>query len=127
MAALEVKTGKVIGEMFSRKRHQEVIEFFEEIRRNYPSTKLYILLDNFSAHKHKKVKKWIEQDGKLELIFLPTNSAWLNYIEPFFQNLKKFAISGSNYQTKQELDEGILSYIKYHNQKWEKDSLKKVA
>lgn len=113
--------------MFSRKRHQEVIEFFEELRKDYPQDMLYIILDNFSAHKHREVYKWAEEDGRVELIFLPTNSAWLNHIEPFFQNLKRFAVSGSNYKTKQELGEGILSYIDYHNQKCERASLTKVA
>ena len=44
-------------------------------------------MDNFSPHKHPKVTGWAAENN-VELVFLPTYSSWLNWIEPEFAALR---------------------------------------
>ncbi|MFD5031510.1 transposase [Streptomyces sp. NPDC058405] len=47
--------------------------------RPLPGQKLYVVLDNFSPHKHAKIRAWVA-DNDVELVFLPTYGSWLNWI-----------------------------------------------
>jgi transposase len=128
LSAKDKATYKVLGKTYERKTNAEVIDFFNQVKEHYKGKKLYIILDNASAHKHKNVVKWVaDQNGQVELIFQPTYSAWLNHIEPFFGNLKKFAIKGSNYQTFEEMEEAMLDYIARHNEVCDERFLKALA
>ena len=56
-AALNVLTGEVLGRTMQRHRHQEFIRFLDEIERNVPKDKtVHVILDNYAAHKHDKVR-----------------------------------------------------------------------
>ena len=48
-------------------------------RQPRPGRKLYLILDNFSPHKHPEVTSWAAAHD-VELVFLPTYSSWLNWI-----------------------------------------------
>ena len=53
-----------------------------------------MVADNFSPHKHPKVTSWAAKNN-VELVFLPTYSSWLNWIEPEFAALRYFAFNGT--------------------------------
>lgn len=56
LAALNVLTGKVIGQNMQRHRHQEFLRFLNAINRGTPAGKdIHVILDNYAAHKHGKV------------------------------------------------------------------------
>ena len=59
-AALDVATGKVIGECMPRHRHQEFLRFLRTIDRNTPKHfALDLVVDNYATHKHPKVREWL--------------------------------------------------------------------
>ena len=65
-AALDVATGKVIGECMSRHRHQEFLRFLRTIDCNTPkSLDLHLVVDNYATHKHPKVKAWLKRHPPL--------------------------------------------------------------
>ena len=56
-AALNVLEGKVIGRCMQRHRHQEFIRFLNAIEADIPAGKgVHVILDNYAAHKHAKVR-----------------------------------------------------------------------
>ena len=56
-AALDVATGKVIGECMSRHRHQEFLRFLRTIDRSTPkSLDRHLVVDIYATHKQPKVK-----------------------------------------------------------------------
>ena len=52
-AALNVLTGKVIGQCHGRHRHQEFLKFLRRLDRAFPrDLTLHVILDNYATHKH---------------------------------------------------------------------------
>ncbi|MFE4920847.1 transposase [Streptomyces sp. NPDC056661] len=43
----------------------------KSLRARWPGEKLYVVLDNFSPHKHPNVQAWAAAND-IELVFLPT-------------------------------------------------------
>ncbi|MEU4541125.1 transposase, partial [Streptosporangium sp. NPDC023825] len=44
----------------------------------WPGATLYLIVDNYSPHKHSQVKAWAAAKD-VELVFLPTYAPWLNW------------------------------------------------
>ncbi len=54
-AALDVATGIVQATCKSKHRHQEFIQFLNQINRNVPKDlAVHVILDNYATHKHAK-------------------------------------------------------------------------
>lgn len=103
------------GRTYRRKRHQEVLHFLRLVRRRYPlRLRLYIVLDNASAHCHREVKKWAKENNA-HLVFTPTNASWLNRIECHFTPLKRFALDGAYFPNHRAQAWAIQRYMKERN------------
>jgi len=73
-AALNVLDGTVIGQNRQRHRHQEFIQFLNAIERQVPADKqIHVVLDNYAAHKHAKVKAWLARHPRWTFHFTPTS------------------------------------------------------
>ena len=89
-AALDVLEGKVIGRCMQRHRHQEFIRFLNAIEAQVPARKIvHVVLDNYAAHKHPKVRQWLDRHPRFTFHFTPTSCSWLNAVEGFFAKLAK--------------------------------------
>ena len=87
-AALNVLEGKVIGRCMQRHRHQEFIRFLNAIEADIPAGKgVHVILDNYAAHKHAKVRAWLGRHERFTFHFVPTSCSWLNAVEGFFAKL----------------------------------------
>ncbi|SDD13908.1 transposase, partial [Actinokineospora iranica] len=80
----------------------------------WPGEKLYIICDNFSPHRHPKVRAWCATND-VELVFLPTYGSWLNWIEAEFAALRYFALNGTDHRTHGEQNAAIEGYIRWRN------------
>src|SRR6266566_6986648 len=88
--ALDVLEGKVIGRCMHRHRHQEFIRFLNAIEAQVPAGKIvHVILDNYAAHKHPKVRLWLARHSRFIFHFTPTSCSWLNAVEGFFAKLTK--------------------------------------
>ena len=87
-AALDVLTGKVIGQCLPRHRHEEFLTFLRTIDREVPKgLGVHLILDNYAAHKHPDVDRWLARRKRFHLHFTPTSSSWLNQVERWFRDL----------------------------------------
>ncbi|WP_188773356.1 IS630 family transposase, partial [Novosphingobium endophyticum] len=87
-AALNVLDGTVIGRNMQRHRHQEFIRFLNTIEAAVPKGKqVHLILDNYAAHKHPKVRAWLDRHTRFTFHFTPTSCSWLNAVEGFFAKL----------------------------------------
>ena len=69
----------------ARHRHQEFLRFLSAIERAVPAGKvIHVILDNYGAHKHPKVRAWLARHPRWTFHFTPTSASWLNAFEPFF-------------------------------------------
>ena len=59
-AALDLATGKVIGQTQRRHRHQEFLRFLKTIDRATPAgVDLHLILDNYGTHKTPQIHQWL--------------------------------------------------------------------
>jgi transposase len=116
-AALNVLEGSVIGQCMQRHRHQEFLRFLGAIERAVPAGKLiHAILDNYAAHKHPKVRKWLTRHPRWTFHFTPTSCSWLNAVEGFFARLTRRRLKRGTFPSLVSLQEAINRFIDHHNQ-----------
>ena len=115
-AALDVKTGQVIGECQARHRAKEFISFLKKIDTAVDKVlDLHLILDNYSTHKTKQVQNWLKRHKRFKLHFIPTSSSWLNLVERFFALITEDAIRRGVFKSVAELEAAIAAYLTNHN------------
>jgi len=115
-AALNTLNGKVIGTCMQRHRHQEWIKFLRLIDQSTPSDKqIHLIADNYSTHKHPKVKAWLARHRRFTVHFTPTSASWLNMVERFFRDLTDKRIRRDAFANVKTLVAAIEDYITKHN------------
>ena len=73
-AALEVKTGTVIGTCRQRHRAVEFRAFLDQIDRSVPpDLEVHLVLDNASTHKAPLIQQWLLKRPRYHLHFTPTS------------------------------------------------------
>jgi transposase len=116
-AALNVAEGKLIGTCMKRHRHQEWIKFLKQIDQQTPAElDLHLIADNYSTHKHPKVKTWLKRHPRFHMHFIPTSSSWLNLVERWFREITDKRIRRGVFHNVPELIDAIMSYIAAHNE-----------
>src|SRR6202158_2540092 len=115
-AALDVATGKVIGQCMKRHRHQEWLKFLRAIDRATPKAlDLHLIADNYATHKHPTVKAWLAKHPRFHMHFTPTSASWLNQVERFFGLITQDAIRRGIFKSVSELETAIQDYLDHHN------------
>jgi transposase len=116
-AALDVLGGTVIGQCMQRHRNQEFIRFLNAIERAIPAGKvIHVILDNYAAHKHPNVRKWLARHPRWTFHFTPTSCSWLNAVEGFFAKLSKRRLKRGVFHSVVALQQAINRFIVHHNQ-----------
>lgn len=115
-AALEVATGRVIGQCLPRHRHSEFLTFLKTIDAAVPNElAVHLILDNYHTHKHAKVRAWLDRHPRFHLHFTPTSSSWLNLVERWFRELTDKAIRRGVFPSVPDLIAAIERYLDAHN------------
>ena len=116
-AALDVKTGQVIGECRARHRAKEFISFLKKIDTAVDKVlDLHLIVDNYGTHKHPRVKSWLRRHPRFHLHFIPTSSSWLNLVERWFRELTDKRIRRGSFHNLPALIRAINDYLDNHNQ-----------
>ena len=115
-AALDVATGKVIGQCKRRHRHQEFLQFLRHLDANIPNAlDVHLIIDNYATHKHAKVKRWLAVHPRYHIHYTPTYASWLNQVEIWFNIITQRAIRRGTFRRVTELVNKIDSFIKSYN------------
>ena len=74
-AALDVASGKVIGQCMPRHRHQEWLRFLRRIDAETPKhLDVHLIADNYATHKHARVRAWLKRHQAVPHAFHPNFS-----------------------------------------------------
>ncbi len=115
-AALDVLTGKVIGQCLPRHRHEEFLKFLRKIDRETPKgLQVHLIADNYATHKHPNVKAWLAKHPRFHMHFTPTSSSWLNLVERWFRELTDKALRRGVFHSVPDLIAKIEDYLAAHN------------
>lgn len=116
-AALDILKGEVIGTCLKRHRHQEFIKFLKLIDEAVEKgLEVHCIVDNYSTHKHVKVKLWLIKHPRFHFHFIPTSSSWLNLVERWFGEITRKRIRRGTFHSVDELIKAIEDYIQINNQ-----------
>lgn len=111
-AALQLVEGRVIGQCYSRHRHQEFLKFLRRLDDEFPEGKdLHLILDNYGTHGHPRVQRWLKRHPRFTLHFIPTSSSWLNLIERWFAELDQKAVRRGAFRSVRELQQRITEFL----------------
>jgi transposase len=115
-AALDVLTGKVIGDCLPRHRHEEFLHFLRKIEKETPKgLDVHLICDNYATHKHPKVTAWLDNHPRFHMHFTPTSSSWLNLVERWFRELTDKALRRGVFHSVPDLIAKIEEYLAAHN------------
>ena len=125
-AALNYLDGKVFSLTSEKHTHREWLAFLKKLDRETPAElTLHLIADNYSTHKHPKVKSWVHwrnarhrrSHGTDRIVphFTPTYSSWMNLVERFFRDLTEDAIRPGSFQGVRALVATIEGYLAERN------------
>ena len=114
-AALNIADGLVLADFKKRHRHQEWLDFLKTIDAAYPEGELHIICDNYSTHKHEKVRRWLKRRPRFHIHFTPTSSSWLNLVERWFRDLTEKSIRRGSFTNVAQLEAAIWKHIDHSN------------
>jgi len=115
-AALDVASGTVLTQCRPRHRHQEFLQFLTQIDASVPEhLDIHLVVDNYSTHKHAKVKRWLAARPRYQLHFTPTYASWLNQVEIWFNIITQKAIRRGSFRSVKELVTRIATFEQHYN------------
>jgi len=116
-AALDVKSGAVIGQCRRRHRSLEFREFLQRIDDvKDHGLELHLVLDNLSTHKTPAIKRWLLKHPRFHLHFTPTSSSWINLVERWFALLTEKQIRRGVHRSSHALEAAIEVFIATSNE-----------
>ena len=125
-AALSYLDGKIFNATAAKHTHRQWLSFLKQLDQETPKeVTLHLIADNYSTHKHPKVKSWIAWRNKLQqkafgidrvvLHFTPTSSSWMNMVERFFRDLTEDVVREGSFTSVEELKTAIADYLAERN------------
>jgi transposase len=116
-AALDLATGRVIGELHRRHRSSEFLKFLRTIEQSVPAElDIHLVMDNYGTHKSPTVRAWFARHPRYHLHFTPTSGSWLNLVERWFAILSQRQIKRGSHRSTLELENAIRHFLDVHNQ-----------
>lgn len=115
-AALDVKTGQVIGETHRRHRAREVRQFLDRLDASVPpALDVHVVMDNSGTHKTPLIRAWFAKRPRFHAHFTPTYGSWLNLVERWFAALTNKQLRRGAHRSVRALEAAIYAFIEAHN------------
>src|ERR1700692_81262 len=115
-AALDARTGKIIGQNQQRHRSTEFRNFLDTIEKNVPEElDVHLILDNYGTHKTKLIRDWLAKRPRFHLHFTPPPRSSVNLVERWFALLTERQLRRGVHRSTKELKAAIDDFIQHHN------------
>jgi len=115
-AALETRSGAVVGRTAARHTSAEFVAFLTELVASQPAGRvIHIIADNLSAHKTKRVETFLSAHRRVHMHYTPTYASWLNQVEIWFSKIQRDLIARGIFTSKADLSRKIMKYIRHYN------------
>jgi transposase len=115
-AALNTKSGEVIGKTAARHTSAEFVAFLTDLVSRQPAAReIHVIVDNLSAHKTAKVEEFLSSHSQVKMHFTPTYSSWLNQVELWFSKIERDVIARGVFTSVKDLARKVMRYIRAYN------------
>ena len=100
-----------------RKRVVELCDAFRRLRRCYPRTRLWVVLDNLhNVHDNPRFLALLKK-LRIHPVWTPTEASWLDLIEAQFGVLKRFTLTDTDDRDHRARRRRIYRYLAYRHRK----------
>ena len=116
-AALDARTGKVIGQCHNRHRSVEFRKFLDTVDAAVPAAMdVHLIMDNYGTHKTVLIQHWLAKRPRFHVHFTPTSASWLNLVERFFAKLTEKQLRRGVHPSTKALEDAIYRYLQFNNE-----------
>jgi transposase len=116
IAAFDVRTGKVFGQLRKRRTAADLDNFMEALARRYPRGPVFVVWDNLNIHHG---DAWVRfnkrHGGRFHFVHTPKHASWVNQVEIWFGILQRRIIKNANFATPEAMVTRIEDFIRYWN------------
>jgi len=106
----------VLGKTAARHTSAECVAFLTDIVANQPKGKeVHVIADNLSMHKTLQVEQFLGEHPNVHLHFTPTESSWLNQVEPWFAKIERNVIARGVFTSVPDIRRKLMRYIRHEN------------
>ncbi len=112
----DLETDQLFGRFSRRKRIGDILRVLRAMRRQFPIEHLYVIWDNWNAHRSNKVIRWADRN-RVGFACIPNYASWLNPIECQFGELDTFVIEGSDFTDHREAAQSIRDFVRDRNRR----------
>jgi len=71
-----------------------------------------LVTDNASQHKHREVKRYLEEHDGMEMLYLPTATPKLSAVESVWKDAKYRLVTSEHYETREDLTHAVSEYFR---------------
>lgn len=115
-AALDAKTGKIIGKCFRRHRAAEFVKFLRLIDESVPSNlAVHLILDNSATHKTPQVRRRLARHPRFHVHYTPTCASWINLVESWFAVFTNRRLRRGSFTSTRQLEAAVTAYLAANN------------
>lgn len=115
-AAMELASGKVVGECRPQHTGTDFLEFLKRVARLFPNRDLHFVLDNSSIHSTPAVQGWLEAHPRVHFHFTPKGASWMNLVEAWFSVLTRKSIRRGSFDSVRQLIRHIGHFLARWNE-----------
>ena len=86
------------------------VRYLKDARRKWG--KVLLIMDNAGQHKTKAVRKYLEEHGEVEILYLPTATPRLSAVESVWKDAKYRLVTSEHYETLEDLTHAVSEYFR---------------
>lgn len=107
-------------------RDKEFLAFLRQIERTHRDAvdeetrgpvELHLVMDNYTAHKHKDIRGWLEQNQRFKVHLTRTHASWMNLVEVWFGLVERPAVRRGVFKSVPDLNAKLRAYIEGWNKR----------
>ena len=109
---------KIHVQCYKRKTAKQFVDFLKRVDRRYDKNiqNIFVVLDNLSVHKSKRVQKEIcKYCPRIKFVFLPVRSPKFNLIEVRWVWLQRQTINNATFKDEQEIGQVVSKWKDTYN------------
>lgn len=117
IAALDVHSGKVFAQCRDRRTQADLLDFMEEVAKEYPDKTVHVVWDNLNTH---RAAKWEDfnkaHGGRFHFHFTPIHASWVNQVELLFGIYSRRCLRNASHTSKDHLKSRTLKFFEERNE-----------
>jgi hypothetical protein len=118
LAAVDTRSGIVLGPCYPRKRQQEFITFLEPWDAEIvpPLKTIHLVCDHVSTHHGQAVRPWFVKHPRGVMHFTPVHGSWMNQVAQWFRMSQRQRLRIADFDSTEHLQAKIGPFMRAGNQ-----------